>query len=88
MDNNKLFEELARFEQALDGQLVVSQSRCVDGLLDLYNLTESDAARRVLAGALDDVRHISMVESASILRQLRLVSAVLSVEEAFEQVAA
>lgn len=30
---------LANFAQYVDAQKVISQDRCVDGLLDLYNLT-------------------------------------------------
>ena len=68
----------------LDGQAVVSQSRCVDNLLDLWNATTSHSAREVLAETLTEIRHLSAVETSYVQEQSALVHLAAAVDEVFD----
>jgi hypothetical protein len=68
---------------AVEGQCLLSQGRCVDHLLDLFNLTAEPAVRSALSFALDDIRRITAVRSSDFVDSLRLVAAVAEVEGAF-----
>jgi hypothetical protein len=76
-------EALAALERSLDAQLLVSQDRCVDGLLDLYNAADNDLVRRFVAEIIDDIRHLSAVRASTIQGRLAEVTAALAVELAF-----
>ena len=56
--------------RSLAGQEIVSTSRCIDGLLDLYNVTHDPAARRLIEAALRDFRFTNAVRGEQLLRTL------------------
>lgn len=64
-------------------QLVLSQSRCVDYLLDLYNLTDEPAVRAVLSGFLAEIGGVSAVEGRRMHEALDLAVAAIDVESAY-----
>jgi hypothetical protein len=64
------------------GQLL-SQGRCVDHLLDLYNLTVDPVVRAAIVFAIDDIRRISAVRADEFVDALRLIAAVAEIEGAF-----
>ena len=68
----------------LDGEAVVSQSRCVDNLLDLWNATESHSARQVLAETLAEVRYLSAVECPFVHERTALVHLAAAVDAVFD----
>ncbi|MEM8922635.1 MAG: hypothetical protein AAGD35_03965 [Actinomycetota bacterium] len=59
--------ELSRVRAMLDGQVLVSQDRCVDALLDLFNLAPGPLVRELLGEMLSDIRFVSAVR-AELLR--------------------
>ncbi len=76
-------EALTRLERTLDAQILVSQDRCVDGLLDLYNAAPTEPIRSLVADILDDIRHLSAVRASTVQGRLMEVTAATSVELAF-----
>lgn len=76
-------EALDRLERSLDTQILVSQDRCVDGLLDLYNASPTELIRSLVADILDDIRHLSAVRASTVQGRLMEVTAATSVELAF-----
>lgn len=68
----------------LDGSAVVTQSRCVDNLLDLWNATTSHSARQVLAETLTEVRYLSAVETSFVQERSALVHLAAAVDEVFD----
>ena len=64
----------------IDGQLFVSQGRCVDLLLDLFCATHDDAVRRVISGGLSEIRHLNIVRGSD-LRACLLLAAAFSASE-------
>ncbi len=76
-------EALTRLERTLDAQILVSQDRCVDGLLDLYNAAPTELIRSLVADILDDIRHLSAVRASTVQGRLMEVTAATSVELAF-----
>ncbi len=82
--NTELFDEaLATLERTVESQLLVSQDRCVDGLLDLYNVATNDLIRQLVVDILDDIRHLSSVRAAYLTARLTEVTAAMAVELAF-----
>jgi hypothetical protein len=79
-----VFGQLDEMVDDLDGQVLVSQSRCVDHLLDLMNLTTNEAIRTVITEVLDDIRHLSVVRADEMESCYALLGAVAAVEAAFE----
>jgi hypothetical protein len=67
----------------LADQALLTQSRCVDTLLDLFNLTTEPAVRAVLTGCLGDIRHTWAVSGEAMHRCLDLVLAATDVELAY-----
>jgi hypothetical protein len=65
-------------------QVVLTQSRCVDHLLDLLNLTSETAVRAVLEAGLRDIRRLSAVEGAALVRTVGLAVAASHVESSYE----
>jgi hypothetical protein len=66
----------------IDGQVLLSQGRCVDVLLDLFNVT-SEASIQVLIGErLDDIRHLRAVEADEFRADLYAVAAIAAAEAA------
>lgn len=76
-------EALDRLERSLDAQILVSQDRCVDGLLDLYNAAPNELIRSLVADIIDDIRHLSAVRASTVQGRLMEVTAATSVELAF-----
>jgi hypothetical protein len=64
-------------------QVLVSQSRAVDHLLDLFNLTTDPVVRAALSFAIDDIRRLTAVRGDELVDSLRLVAAVAEIEDAF-----
>src|SRR5687767_9332074 len=62
--------QLDVFMRSLEGQTIVSTSRCVDGLLDLYHVTLDPAARRLIEASLREIRFTNAVRSDQMLRVL------------------
>ncbi len=58
------------FMHSLAGQTIVSTSRCIDGLLDLYNVTLDPAARRLIEASLREIRFTNAVRSDQMVREL------------------
>ncbi len=76
---------LADLQRLLDGPALVTQSRCVDGLLDCWNATGSDLVRHLVGDLLSDIRHLRAVRAAGLRARLAEISAAVSVEQAFSQ---
>jgi hypothetical protein len=76
-------EAMEALERSLEAQLLVSQDRCVDGLLDLYNAATNDLVRQLVVDILDDIRHLSAVRAAHLQARLTEVTAAMAVELAF-----
>ena len=72
-----------QFEAAfneIDGQVYMSQGRCVDILLDLYCATGEDVLRRVISDGLNEIRCVNLVRSLD-MRACLLLAAALSASE-------
>ena len=72
-----------QFEAAfaeIDGQVYMSQGRCVDILLDLYCATGDDVLRRVISDGLNEIRCVNLVRGVD-LRACLLLVAALSASE-------
>lgn len=65
----------------LSGQVIVSRSRAVDLLLDVYTATSSPVVRDVVAELLDDIRHVNAVEAEVLRDRLLLVQVAAAVED-------
>lgn len=66
--------------EKVDGQVLVSQNRWVDNLLDLYNLTDFWPLRRVIEETLADMRHLRSIEGSWIRDRLLTMAAAVEVE--------
>jgi hypothetical protein len=62
----------------LGDQLVVDQGRCVDVYLDLYAATTDLGLRTSLADRIDDIRHLSLVDSDEFRADLAAFVAIAS----------
>lgn len=82
-----IFAEADVLLAKLDGQLVVSQNRWVDNLLDLYNLVDSSPLQHVIGETLSDIRHLGSVEGQWLREQLLTIAAAVEVETAFDAAA-
>jgi len=63
---------------------VLTQSRCVDHLLDLLNLATEPVVRAVLEGGLAAIRNLSSVEGAALQRTIALAVAAAHVESSYD----
>ena len=81
--SSEFFAELDLAIQEIDDQLVVSQGRCVDRLLDLYNLNADPVVRAAITIAIDDVRRVSAVRADELVGALRLIGSVAEIEGTF-----
>jgi hypothetical protein len=68
----------------IEGALLVSQSRCVDLLLDLYNAAPIGTTRHVIEERLSDIRHLNAVEAEEVRADLYAVLAIAAAESAIE----
>jgi hypothetical protein len=71
----------------IDDQVLVTQSRCVDHLLDLLNATQSPVLRRLTVQALDSVRLLGVVRGEELHTALSVLSAAANVEYAAAEAA-
>ena len=74
---------------ACDHDTFVSQSRCVDWLLDCFNSAHRTAVREVVAEALADVSQLRLVRAdqfRSVLHEIELALAVDSIFDRFDLV--
>lgn len=71
---------LEQLRTKVHGQVLVSQDRCVDGLLDLLNTAPSRVAHDLVIDILNDVRHISAIRVDWLEAQLDVLAAALAVE--------
>lgn len=72
-------------DAALDkigGQVLLSQGRCVDVLLDLFNVTNETSIQVLIGERLDDIRHLRAVEADEFRADLYAVAAIASAEAA------
>jgi hypothetical protein len=60
----------------LDGQLLVDRGRCADVLLDLYGATDDVGLRWSITQRLDDIRHVSLVETAEFRADLEAIATI------------
>lgn len=58
----------------LNGELLISQDRCVDGLLDLYNAAPSKLMRELIAEMISDIRYVSAVRAQLLRDDLTLLT--------------
>ncbi len=72
--------ELEQLRTKINGQVLASQDRCVDGLLDLLNAAPSRVAHDLIVDILNDVRHLSSVRVDWLEGQLDVLAAALAVE--------
>ena len=75
--------EASRVRSLVGDQLILSQGRCVDHLLDLLNLTTEPSVRAELAAFLADIRLLSAVEGAHMRGLLDVLVTAVEVESAY-----
>ena len=75
--------EAGRIRQQVADQVILSQGRCVDHVLDLLNLTGEPAVRAELTEFLSSIRKQSAVEGDRMRHLLDVVAAALEVESAY-----
>jgi hypothetical protein len=66
----------------ITGQLLLSQGRCVNVLLDLFNVTTEPSIQVLLGERLDDIRHLRSVEADEFRADLYAVAAIAAAEAA------
>ena len=64
------------------GQVLLSQGRCVDVLLDLFNVTTEPSIQVLIGERLDDIRHLRAVEADEFRADLYAVAAIAAAESA------
>ncbi len=74
---------LIALAEGLEGQVLMSQDRCIDGLLDIYNAAPTEVVRQLVIEIMDDIRHLSSVKTEDIKAELEELAAAASVENAF-----
>ena len=62
----------------LDGQHVVTQSRCVDLLLDLHQATDDPTVRGLIGQRLTRIRHCGAVSADRVHADLAMIAAILT----------
>lgn len=67
---------------AIGDQVVVSQSRCVDVLLDVLLATDDPVMRCTIGERLRDLRFLSMVEAAELRADLEAIVAICTLDPA------
>ncbi|MFQ5557114.1 MAG: hypothetical protein ACE5GB_06360 [Acidimicrobiales bacterium] len=81
-----VFTQLDDYFAELDDKVLMSHSRCVDHLLDLYSSTDNEVVRRTIAEALDDIRRLQAVEADEMSGWYAVIGAVAAVEAAFDSI--
>lgn len=77
--------EAGRIREMVGNQLVLSQGRCVDHLLDLLNLTTEPSVQAELVACLTSIRKLSAVEGDLFRGVLANVVTAVEVEAAYAQ---
>lgn len=85
---NEIFAQLDDLREKLEGQVLVSQNRWVDHLLDLHNLVESSPLQRLIEETLSDIRYLGSVEGGWLCERLVAIASAVEVESAFDATAA
>ena len=85
---DEIFAQLDELFEKLDGQVLVSQSRWVDNLLDLYNIVELAPLQHVIEETLSEMRHLRSVKSSWLRHRLLMLAGAVEVEAAFDATAA
>ena len=67
-------QQLLAVQQMLAGQLLVSQDRCIDGLLDLYNVAPTKLLRELVGELISDIRFVSTVRAQLLHDDLSVLS--------------
>ncbi len=71
---NALFDaELDRLTELLDGEMLVSQDRCVDALLDVYNAAPGKLARQLVGEMISDIRFVKAVRADTMLDDITVL---------------
>ena len=70
-------QELESVQRMLSGQVLVSQDRCVDALLDLFNAAPNALVRELIGALISDMRFVSAVKADLLSSDLRSVEAYL-----------
>ena len=78
------FSELvAAVRRQVTGQILISQARCVDDVLDLLALSADAAVRAQLNGFLAEISRLSSVRADRIIEVLDFCVAAVDIEAAF-----
>ncbi|MPY91946.1 MAG: hypothetical protein GEV08_02450 [Acidimicrobiia bacterium] len=77
--------EAGRIRDLVGDQIVLSQGRCVDHLLDLMNLTTEPSVQAELVDCLSGIRKLSAVEGDVFRAALAAAVAAVEVEAAYAQ---
>ena len=64
------------------GQVLLSQGRCVDLLLDLFNVTSEPSIQVLIGERLEDIRHLRAVLAEEFRADLYAVAAISAAEAA------
>ena len=67
-------QQLLALQRMLAGRLLVSQDRCIDGLLDLYNVAPSKLLRELVGELISDIRFVSTVRAQLLHDDLSVLS--------------
>ena len=78
------FEQLDDMIREVEGQELVSQSRCVDQLLDLLNIAGNATVRDAIIEVLDDIRQLSSVRADDMVARYGLLGAIIDLESTVE----
>ncbi len=70
--------QMQAFQDMLGDQVLVSQDRCVDGLLDLYNVAPTGLLREMIGELISDIRFVSAVQAQVLGDDLSVIDGFLS----------
>ncbi|MCP3992682.1 MAG: hypothetical protein GY724_26665 [Actinomycetia bacterium] len=70
--------QMQAVQDMLSGQVLVSQDRCVDGLLDLYNVAPTALLREMIGELISDIRFVTAVRAQLLGDDLTLLDGFMS----------
>ncbi len=70
--------QMRAFQDMLSNQVLVSQDRCVDSLLDLYNVAPTPLLREMIGELISDIRFVSAVQAQPLGDDLSAIDGFLS----------
>lgn len=85
---NQIFAQVDDLREKLEGQVLVSQNRWVDHLLDLHKLVESSPLQGLIEETLSAIRYLGSVEGEWLSERLVAIASAVEVESAFDATAA